>query len=270
MQRKFFRDDAVVLRVHKLGEADHIVSMLGRKSGRMRAVAKGVRRTSSKFGARLAPFGHIDVQLIEGRNLHTVTQVVGIDLYGKNIVRDYASYTVACAISETAERLTPEEHEPSLRIFQLTIGALRALSDAEHSPPLVLDAYLLRTMGVSGWAPALSECALCGAAGEHRAFSVAAGGCVCRSCRPAGAAHPSPAAITLMRALAKGDWRTADASEPGVRNEASGLISAHLQWHLEHTMRTLPYVSRSTRQEQRHQLARDRGGPSDRPTMEQH
>ena len=250
MQRKFFRDDAIVLRVHKLGEADHIVSMLGRGCGRMRAVAKGVRRTSSKFGARLAPFGHIDVQLIEGRNLHTVTQVVGIDLHSR-IVRDYQSYTVACAISETAERLTPEEHEPSLRIFQLTLGALRALSQREHAAPLVLDAYLLRAMGVSGWAPALTECALCGATGEHRAFSVAAGGCVCRSCRPAGAAHPSPAAITLMRALSKGDWRTADTAPVPVRNEASGLVSAHLQWHLEHTMRTLPYVSRSTKLEQR-------------------
>ncbi|MGH8880679.1 MAG: DNA repair protein RecO, partial [Stackebrandtia sp.] len=180
MYRRFFRDDAIVLRIHKLGEADHIVSLLGRHSGRMRAVAKGVRRTSSKFGARLSPFGHIDLQLIEGRNLHTVTQVVGIDLYGRRIAEDYPSYTVACAISETAEKLTPEEHEPSLRIFQLTLGALRALSESAHPPPLVLDAYLLRAMGASGWAPALRECAICVSKGEHRAFSVASVGCVCR------------------------------------------------------------------------------------------
>jgi DNA repair protein RecO (recombination protein O) len=245
MHRKLFRDDAVVLRTHKLGEADHIVSMLGRRTGRMRAVAKGVRRTSSKFGARLSPFGHIDLQLIEGRNLHTVTQVVGIDLYGRRISADYQCYTAACAISETAEKLTPEEHEPSLRIFQLTLGALRALAEAEHSPPLILDAYLLRAMGASGWAPALAACAVCGVRGEHRAFSVATGGCVCRNCRPPGSAHPSPAAFGLMRALSSGDWRSADSSEQSARNEASGLISAHLQWHLEHSVRSLSYVQRT-------------------------
>lgn len=245
MHRKFFRDDAIVLRVHKLGEADHIVSLLGRNTGRMRAVAKGVRRTSSKFGARLSPFGHIDLQLIEGRNLHTVTQVVGIDLYGRRIAEDYQRYTVACAISETAEKLTPAEHEPALRIFQLTLGAMRALAEAAHAAPLVLDAYLLRAMGTSGWAPALRECAVCGTRGDHRAFSVAAGGCVCRDCRPAGSTHPSPASVELMRALESGDWRTADASEQSARNEASGLVSAHLQWHLEHSVRSLSYVQRT-------------------------
>jgi DNA repair protein RecO (recombination protein O) len=245
MHRRLFRDDAIVLRVHKLGEADHIVSLLGRHTGRMRAVAKGVRRTSSKFGARLSPFGHIDLQLLEGRNLHTVTQVVGIDLYGRKIAQDYQRYTAACVISETAEKLTPEEHEPAVRTFQLTLGALRALAEGEHAAPLVLDAYLLRAMGVAGWAPALRECAVCGDKGEHRAFSVAAGGCVCRNCRPAGAAHPSPAAFDLMRALSSGDWKGADGSEQRVRNEASGLISAHLQWHMEHSLRSLSYVPRT-------------------------
>lgn len=245
MQRKFFRDDALVLRTHKLGEADHIVSLLGRRSGRMRAVAKGVRRTSSKFGARLSPFGHIDLQLIEGRNLHTVTQVVGIDLYGRRIAEDYGRYTAACAISETAERLTPEEHEPSLRIFQLTLGALRALSDGEYPAPLVLDAYLLRAMSVSGWAPALSACAICGTRGDHRAFSVPAGGSVCRNCRPAGSTHPAPETFGLLRALAGGDWKSAIATTQQVRNEASGLVSAHLQWHLERSVRSLSYVQRT-------------------------
>ncbi|MFD0555843.1 DNA replication and repair protein RecO [Stackebrandtia endophytica] len=245
IQRKFFRDDALVLRTYKLGEADHIVSLLGRRSGRMRAVAKGVRRTSSKFGARLSPFGHVDLQLIEGRNLHTVTQVVGIDLYGKRIAEDYQRYTAACAISETAERLTPEEHEPSLRIFQLTLGALRALADGEYPPPLVLDAYLLRAMSAAGWAPALTECAICGRDGQHRAFSVSAGGCVCRNCRPAGSTHPAPETFSLLKALVSGDWKSATASAQQVRNEASGLVSAHLQWHLERSVRSLSYVQRT-------------------------
>ncbi|GAA1794156.1 DNA repair protein RecO [Planosporangium flavigriseum] len=241
---KLTRDDAVVLRVQKLGESDRIVTLLTRRHGRIRAVGKGVRRTSSRFGARLEPFGHIDVQWIEGRNLHVIGQVEGVDLYGKRLVDDYSRYTAASAIAEAAERLTPVEHEPSLRMFLLTIGALRTLANREHTVSLVLDAYLLRAVAIAGWAPALRECAVCGTAGVHRAFSVPAGGCVCSDCRPPGASRPAPATLELMTALGEGDWAVADASEPGPRKEASGLIAAHLQWHLERGLRSLPLVDR--------------------------
>jgi DNA repair protein RecO (recombination protein O) len=241
---RLYRDNAVVLRVQKLGESDRIVTLLTRVHGRVRAVAKGVRRTTSRFGARLEPFGHIDVQWAEGRTLHVVSQVEGIDLYGRYFVDDYPRYTAASAIVETAERLTPVEHEPSLRLFQLTVGALRSLAAAEHPGALVLDAYLLRAMALAGWAPALRACAVCGTPGQHRAFSVPAGGCVCPHCRPLGAAHPAPATIELMAALSEGDWRHADASEPAPRRQASGLVAAHLQWHLERGLRSLPLVDR--------------------------
>lgn len=243
-RRPLYRDDAVVLRVQKLGESDRIITLFTRRHGRVRAVAKGVRRTTSRFGARLEPFGHVDVQLAQGRTLHTVAQVEGIDLYGKRFTDDYPRYTAASAVAETAERLTPVEEEPSLRLYLLTLGALRALAAAERAGTLVLDAYLLRAMGVAGWAPALTECAVCGTPGRHRAFSVPAGGSVCADCRPLGAANPSPATLDLMAALANGDWSVADAAEPGARRECSGLVAAHLQWHLERGLRSLPLVDR--------------------------
>jgi DNA repair protein RecO (recombination protein O) len=245
-QRRLYRDDAVVLRVQKLGESDRIITLFTRRHGRVRAVAKGVRRTTSKFGARLEPFGHVDVQIAEGRSLHAIGQVEGIDLYGKRLVDDYPRYTTASAIAETAERLTPVEEEPALRLYLLTLGALRVLAEGEHPSSLVLDSYLLRAMAFAGWAPALVACAVCGTPGRHRAFSVPAGGCVCPDCRPPGAAHPAPATLDLMSALATGDWRVADGSETGPRREASGLVAAHLQWHLERGLRSLPLVDRST------------------------
>ncbi|MGH3738579.1 MAG: DNA repair protein RecO [Micromonosporaceae bacterium] len=241
---RLYRDDAVVLRVQKLGEADRIVTLFTRRHGRVRAVAKGVRKTTSRFGARLEPFGHIDVQLVEGRSLHTVTQVEGLALHGA-IATDYPRYTAASAIAETAERLTPIEQEPSLRLFLLTLGALRVLAADEHPSGLVLDAYLLRAMSAAGWEPALLRCAVCGERGPHRGFSVPAGGCVCQRCRPPGAANPAPATLLLMAALAAGDWRGAEESDPGIRREASGLVAAHLQWHLERELRSLPLVERS-------------------------
>src|SRR6202050_3640766 len=95
---RLYRDRAVVLRQHKLGEADRIVTLLTRDHGLVRAVAKGVRRTRSKFGARLEPFAHIDAQLHPGRNLDIVTQVVAIDAFANDIVSDYGRFTLGCAM----------------------------------------------------------------------------------------------------------------------------------------------------------------------------
>jgi DNA repair protein RecO (recombination protein O) len=237
-----YRDEGVVLRVQKLGEADRIITVLTRRHGRVRAVAKGVRRTRSKFGATVEPFSHVDLQLYEGRNLDIVVQADSLTAYGESLVTDYRRYTAGTAVLETAERLTAEEREPSLRLFLLVVGALRALG--ERDPSLVLDAFLLRAMSVAGYAPALSDCARCGAPGPHRAFSIPAGGTVCALCRPAGTASPAPAALSLMVDLLTGDWTAAELADRRTRNEASGLVSAHLQWHLERGLRSLPLVER--------------------------
>jgi DNA repair protein RecO (recombination protein O) len=244
-----YRDEGVVLRVQKLGEADRIITVLTRRNGRVRAVAKGVRRTRSKFGATVEPFSHVDLQLYTGRNLDIVVQAESLTSYGSALVGDYARYTAGTAVLETAERLTAEEREPSLRLFLLVVGALRALAGADDvaakDPSLVLDAFLLRAMSVAGYAPALAECARCSAPGPHRAFSVPAGGTVCPACRPAAAASPAPAALALMVDLLTGDWDAADVADARTRSEASGLVAAHLQWHLERGLRSLPLVERT-------------------------
>jgi DNA repair protein RecO (recombination protein O) len=237
-----YRDDAVVLRTQKLGEADRIVTLLTRRNGRVRAVAKGVRRTRSKFGARLEPFSHIDVQLYPGRSLDIVTQVEQHDAFGGRLVENYPRYTSGTAILETAERLTAEEREPSLRLYLLLVGALRALTEETHDARLVLDAFVLRALAVSGYAPALDECARCGNPGPHHWFSVQAGGVVCADCRPPGSATPSAETVGLMSALLSSDWTLADASELRARRESSGLTAAYLQWHLEHGIRSLRLV----------------------------
>ena len=246
-----YRDEGVVLRTQKLGEADRIITVLTKRTGRVRAVAKGVRRTRSKFGATLEPFSHVDLQLYAGRSLDIVQQAETLTPYGEKLASDYPRYTAGTAVLETAERLTAEEREPALRLFLLVIGALRSLvgggpSEAPaREPGLVLDAFLLRSMSVSGYAPALEECARCAAPGPHRAFSVPAGGVVCPTCRPPGAASPSPSAVTLLSDLLTGEWPAAEASDLRTRREASGLVAAHLQWHLERGLRSLPLVERS-------------------------
>lgn len=241
-----YRDEAVVLRVQKLGEADRIVTLLTREHGKVRGVAKGVRRTSSKFGARLEPFGHVELQLHAGRsNLHTITQAQTITAYGRRLVEDYRLYTTATAMVEMADRLTEAEFEPATSQYLLLVGALHSLATRRHPEGLVLDSYLLRAVAVAGWAPSFHDCAQCGRPGPHRAFAPQAGGVVCVECRPPGSASPDPATLDLLGALLSGAWSQAEATDLRTRREASGLVAAFTQWQLERRLRSLALVERA-------------------------
>ncbi|MGF3055136.1 DNA repair protein RecO [Microbacterium sp. YY-01] len=235
-----YRDEAVVLRTHKLGEADRIVTLLTRNYGRVRAVAKGVRRTSSKFGARLEPFMVADVQLYEGRSLDIVQQAVSLASYGATIAAHYDRFTAANAMVETADRIAEAEATP--QHYLLLIGALRALSRGDHASRAILDSYLLRIMAISGWAPALDDCARCGASGTQQFFAAAMGGAVCASCAPAGSPRMDYDSNRMLQALLAGEWDYVDAAQPAVAHRASGLVAAYAQWHMERGIRSLAHI----------------------------
>lgn len=230
----------MVLRTHKLGEADRIVTMLSRRHGKIRAVAKGVRRTSSKFGARVEPFMVVDVQLYAGRSLDIVQQAESLGAYGAEIVRHYERYTAAHAMVEAADRLSDAEATPEQ--YLLLVGGLRALSLGEHEARSILDSYLLRVMSLSGWAPSLHDCARCGLPGPHGHFSPQAGGVVCAQCAPPGSAQVSPATREHLYALLRGDWEQVDAASEAEIAGAAGLIGAYTQYHLDRGIRSLAHV----------------------------
>ncbi len=244
-----YRDEAVVLRTHKLGEADRIITLLSRRHGKVRAVARGVRRTSSKFGARLEPFSHVDLQLATGRTLDVITEAVTRHAYSEPLTVDYQRFTAGQVILETADRLVSEEGQPSARQFALLVGALHALtggtSDGPRPATMVMDSYLLRAVATAGFAPSLTDCAVCGAPGPHESFSPASGGLVCRRCRPPGSAMPQPETLHYLGALLAGDWAGTRAATPSVQRQASGLVAAFVSWHLERGLRTLPMVERA-------------------------
>jgi DNA repair protein RecO (recombination protein O) len=239
-----YRDEAVVLRTHKLGEADRIITLLTREHGRVRAVAKGVRKTTSRWGSRLEPFTHVDLQLAEGRNLDVVTQAETLDPFAAGLGRDYERYTAGSVMLETADRLVTEERQPSVQQFLLLVGGLRAMTAGEHRPSQVLDSYLLRSLAVSGYAPSFDHCARCGDPGPHRWFNPAAGGVLCADCKLPGSAGPAPQTIVLLGALLAGEWVVVAAAEPRHLREASGLVAAFVAWHLERGLRSLEYVER--------------------------
>ena len=236
-----YRDEAVVLRTHSLGEADRIVTMLGRTHGKIRAVAKGVRRTSSRFGSRLEPCMVVDLQCYEGRSLDVIQQAESLGSYGSSIAADYASFTAANVIVETADRLTDEPSQPQ---YLLLVGALRALARRDHGPSLILDSYLLRALSIAGWAPTFGDCAVTGAPGPHSAFVAQLGGVVADEVAPPGAPRLTEDTIELLGALLSGDWDVADASEQGTRGQASGVIAAYVQWHLERGLKSLHHLDR--------------------------
>ncbi len=237
-----YRDEGVVLRTHKLGEADRIVTLLTRRHGKVRAVARGVRRTASKFGSRLEPFMVADLQFYEGRTLDVITQAESLGAYGAPIAADYASYTAANAMVETADRLS--EAEASTPQYLLLVGALRSLSRREHGASATLDSYLLRALSIAGWAPSFADCARCGRPGPHTAVVVQVGGVVCDDDAPPGAPRLNADTIALLGALLEGDWAHADAAGERLRSQASGIVAAYTQWHLERGLRSLPHVSR--------------------------
>lgn len=157
-----WRDAALILRTQKLGETDRIIIMLTRDGGITHAVAKAVRKPTSKFGGRLEPFMHTDLSFSRGRtNLHTITQAATLHAYTAPIMANYDAYTCASTIAELAEALTKDADSTS-DIYTLTHGALAALAHGQHVPQRILTRYLARSMNAAGWPLIGENCTRCG------------------------------------------------------------------------------------------------------------
>ena len=195
------RSEAIVLRTYKLGEADLICVLLTRDHGKLRAVADGVRRTSSKLGSRMEVLDHVEVLLARGRTeLLSVRQVESRGAFD-HVRSDYGRLAAALVIVETADAATIEQHEdPSY--FEMVCRALTALGEAP-TPAVVATAFLFKTLAHEGATPVLEHCVSCGEDDELVAFDLGEGGLLCASCRRGRPV--SPEAITLMRRILLGD-----------------------------------------------------------------
>lgn len=239
-----YREQGIVLRTYKLGETDRIVHLLGQGRGKIRAVAKGVRRPGSKLGGRLEPFSHVDLQLYEGRDLDIVTQAELITPFSE-LRQDWTCSVCASAMVEAADQLS-QPRERSTPLFLLLLDGLRALGGAPRHPALVLDAYLLRLTAVAGYQPSLDSCASCGDPGAHRVFSIAGGGVLCVACAPGGSRPLDAGARALLDVLARSSWADlAEADvEPRTRRIAGTLLHSFLAYHLGRPLRSWDLVPR--------------------------
>ncbi len=228
-----YRSDAVVLRTYKLGEADRIVVLYTRTRGKVRAVAKGVRRTKSRFGARLEPGSILHAQFYEGRNLDIVTQAETLVRLG-NLRSDLSRYGRASLVLETIDHLT-EEGESNPALFRLVTGVLTEL-DREGNP-LVLPAFVAKLLALEGVQPLLDHCAVCGAEEPLVALALHLGGVVCHDCRQGDPI--SDAARGALQHILAGHVRHVLDTTPGpVAAELESVSSKMLEQHLERRLRS--------------------------------
>jgi DNA repair protein RecO (recombination protein O) len=239
-----YKEQGIVLRSAKLGEADKIVTILTQGSGKVRGVAKGIRRTSSKFGARLEPFTHVSLLMYRGRNLDTVTQAEIVAPF--RTLRSGLSLIAAGETMLEAVDKVAEEHERNVRLFLLLLSGLRALEGGHPDPAAVAESFLLKLLSLSGFHPSLAACAVCGAAGPHERFAAAQGGVVCGADAEHDAGRVSWPAVQWLDGQARADLAQAGFGTPPtvVRREARAILYGFTEFHLERRMRSFTLLAR--------------------------
>ena len=234
-----FRDSAIVLRTYKLKESDRICVLLTESHGKVRAVAHGVRKTSTRLGARLEALDEVDVQVARGRGeLANVRQAE--PRAGAPALRDdFARLSAALVLVEVADAVTLEGH-PDPEYFEMLGRALRTLPTAPD-PAVVTTAFLLKTLAHDGAAPVLDRCAGCGADGPLVAFDFTEGGLLCPSCRRGRPV--SAGAIALMRRMLGGGLAQVLAEpSPVAAGEVAGLAVEAMEAHVGKRLRAARVV----------------------------
>jgi DNA repair protein RecO (recombination protein O) len=237
-----YRDEGVVLRTYKLGEADRIVVLLTAGHGKVRAVAKGVRKIKSRFGGRLEPPTHVGVLMYEGRELDIVTQAETIDHF-RPIREDLTRMTDAMAMLEAVEQVA-QEREANPGLSRMLVGALRTLADRRSS--LLVAAFFWKLLSLEGAAPILDRCAGCGQdetgpGGGLVSFDLVEGGALCRDCRRGVPVRPE--VLELIKRILGGGLGQALSEPPSAATtEVASLATRSLEQHVERRLRALRAV----------------------------
>jgi DNA repair protein RecO (recombination protein O) len=230
-----YHDRGVVLRTYKLGEADRIVSILTRGHGKVRAVAKGVRKTKSRFGGRLEPASHVDLLMYEGRGeLDIVSQAETIDVF-RPLRDDLDRLAGAVALLEAADQLALER-EANPRLYEMLVGALRTL--AARDAPLVVPGFLLKALALEGYRPEVESCGACGEAGPLVSWAMEEGGLRCAAHRQGPAI--SPDAVLVLQHMLGGRLSAAlEETRPPVVSEVDHLVVRAFEHHVERRLRSV-------------------------------
>ncbi len=239
--------EAIVLRTHRLGEADKIVSLLTRQLGRVRAVARGAMSLRGRFGSALEPLSYIRLWIYdrEGRDLQRVSSAEVLESFFE-MQKDYRIQVAAQYLSEVTEHFLPER-ELNERAFRLLLVVLRALKrfGEVNRPLLFFDYWLLR---LSGFLPDLGRCARCQRPFENQAgfYDPISGELFCSDCRPGGCAEQvSSQALALIKEFESArieQWLATKKAPPGSR-ELRRFFEEVIESHLERKLTTRPLLA---------------------------
>lgn len=229
-------DQGIVLRSYPFGEADRVVVLLSPNSGKLRTVAKGVRKTKSRFGGRLEPFTHVDLVLYEGRNLDTITQVAVLEPFPR-LRADLDAVITAGTMVETADAVAQED-EAAIRLFLLLQRGLKTLESGVRGHDLVTS-YLLKLADVVGVAPSLLRCAGCGRPEDLHRFSFGGGGSICDRCRVDGAVRLRDGITQYLAALAGSELGSLPPVDISLSSEAMGIARRFVEYHLDRKLTSL-------------------------------
>lgn len=237
-----YRDRGIVLRTIRLGEADRIVGLVTPEHGKVRAVAKGIRKTKSRFGGRLEPLSHVSLLCWQGRELDVITQAEVIDSF-RPVREDLDRVARAMTMLEAVDQVAQERHA-SPPLYRMLLGALKVM--ATHDSPLVVPAFFLKLVDLEGAGPVLDECASCGRTEQLVAFDPLQAGVLCRDCRR-GMPVSSEALAVLRQILGGGLASVLADPAPPARAEVEELANLVLEHHLERRMRSLRELHRLER-----------------------
>jgi len=201
-----YKTEAIVLRSFRFAEADRVLHLYTRDRGRVGAIAKGVRKTTSRFGARLEPFSHVELLLHQGSgDLHTVTGASLVDAH-RPAREDSYRLSVGLVGAEAMLRLYVEEErnerafEALTRFYEALDGSAEGLRGRAALDPLGL-AFQLKLLWLSGYVPHLESCVECGGADALVGYLARAGGGVCAACAPTETVLLSPDGFRAILAL---------------------------------------------------------------------
>jgi DNA repair protein RecO (recombination protein O) len=239
-----FKDEGVVLRTMRLGEADRIITLATPEHGKVRAVAKGIRKPKSKLAGRLEPITHVSILCWKGRELDIIQQVEVIDHF-RAIREDLDRMPQAFTMLESIEQLSVEgrEMEEEFRLLVRALGTLAAGGGA-----VMLGAFLWKLLALEGVSPVVEQCASCGADVPLVAFDEAVGGFLCRSCRSGVGVLADT--VTLVRQILGGQLKAALAAPPSrATAEVEKLATLAAEYHLDRRLRSAhtPLVSLKAR-----------------------
>jgi len=234
----------VVLRKLDYGEADRIYTLLTRDHGKVGAIGKGVRKTSSKLASSLELFSQVEVLLAHGRNLDVITQVQRLDT--PRMAADLGRTSYAGVVTELAERMS-EDRNPIERLFELTCRALNELA-LESEPRRAAQLYLAAALELMGYAPQLGVCARCEGRLEAVAapFAPGAGGFLCRRCADPAASVVDVAAIKVLRVLFSGDaaLHRRLVLSAAIMDAVEDVLFDQLEYHLDRRLKSLGFLRR--------------------------